>query len=473
MQKTAVINIVALTKNLIGEYTPFLKKWSEKQTVLAVKPVLPAVTCSAQSTYLTGQYPSGHGIVGNGWYSHEECEIKFWKQSNKLVQAKKVWEYGREINQNFTSANICWWYNMYSSVDFSVTPRPQYLADGRKLPDCYTAPADLRPLLQNKLGTFPLFDFWGPKTSIKSSKWIADAAIEVDKLYSPTLNLVYLPHLDYCLQKFGNDFSKIAKDLHEIDKVAEHLITYFEKQGTKVLVVSEYGITDVHQPIALNRILRKHNLISVREERGTELLDAGASKAFAVADHQVAHVYVNDKSQLEKVREILNNTEGIELVLDEEGKKALGIAHERAGDFVVVADEKSWFSYYYWMDDKKAPDFARIVDIHRKPGYDPVEMFINPKIKFPVPLVIWKLIKKTLGFRVLMDIIPLDATLVKGSHGRINVAEENMPVLIGSSIEKNSNIIQPETVFAIIMETLFPGLKLEAIVKNKEQYQTN
>lgn len=430
MKKTVVINVVGLTPSLIGQNTPFLQQWAKQSTISSVKPVLPAVTCSAQATYITGKYPNEHGIVGNGWYFEEECEIKFWRQSNKLVQAEKIWEKAKKMDSAFTCANLFWWYNMYSTVDYSVTPRPQYLADGRKMPDCYSFPANLRDKLQDKLGVFPLFDFWGPRTSIKSSQWIAESAKLVEEWHNPTLTLIYLPHLDYNFQRHGTQHPSIPKDLREIDQVCQDLITFYEKREAQVIVLSEYGITDVSCPIHLNRILRQHNYLAIRRERDLELLDAGASKAFAVADHQIAHIYLNDKSELNKVRAILENTEGIELILDEKGKANFGLNHSRSGDLVVVADKDSWFTYYYWLDDKKAPDFARVVDIHKKPGYDPVEMFVNPEIKFLPLVVAGKLLKKKLGFRMLMDIIPLDATLVKGSHGRIPENEGDRPLLI-------------------------------------------
>ncbi|HEX8548195.1 MAG TPA: nucleotide pyrophosphatase/phosphodiesterase family protein [Cytophagaceae bacterium] len=454
MQKTVVINVVGLTTNLIGDHTPFLKKWLENKTLSLVNPVLPAVTCSVQSTYLTGKMPNEHGIVGNGWYFKDECEVKFWKQSNKLVQSPKIWDRAKAVDEKFTCANMFWWYNMYSGADYSVTPRPMYLADGRKMPDAYSWPHSLRDRLQDELGTFPLFEFWGPRTSIKSSQWIADASIKVNEWHDPTLTLIYLPHLDYCLQKFGAEDAKTYKDLGEIDGVCKQLIEYFEGKSTKVILVSEYGISNVDNPIHLNRVLRKNGLIEVREERGLELLDAGACKAFAVADHQVAHVYVNDVSALDQVKSILEKTPGIEKVLDKSGKQFHNIDHERAGDFVVIADKNSWFTYYYWLDDSKAPDFARIVDIHKKPGYDPVEMFANPDIKFLMPKVALKLLKKKIGMRMLMDIIPLDATLVKGSHGRVPEDKGEWPIVAGKDVPKATVSMDATRVFDIIYDHL-------------------
>lgn len=430
MNKTVVIDVVALTSGFIGEDMPFLKQWSAGKSIRAIDPALPAVTTSMQSTYVTGRLATGHGIVGNGWYDRTDAEIKFWKQSNKLVQGEKIWEKAKRLNPEFTCSKMFWWYNMYSTVDYSLTPRPQYRADGQKIPDVYSYPPQLRDQMQKELGQFPLFNFWGPNTNIRSSRWIADASMKTDALYDPTLTLIYLPHLDYNPQRHGPDHPSVKQDLREIDAVCKDLITYYEGRGARVIVLSEYGISPVEHSISLNRILRTEGLLQVRTENGRELLDPGASRAFAVVDHQIAHVYINDSSIYSKVRNLLENTRGIELVLDEEGKKAHGIAHERSGELVAVADRGYWFNYYYWLDDRYAPDFARLVDIHRKPGYDPVEMFTNPDIKFLVPLVGWKLLRKKLGFRTLMDLIPLDASLIKGSHGRTNVPDHEKPVLI-------------------------------------------
>lgn len=419
MRKTAVLNVVGLTPRLLGPFMPRLSNWAQKAAQVPIVSSFPAVTCTAQSDYLTGQYPEAHGVVGNGWYFRDECEVHLWKQSNKLVQAPKIWDAARAVDPSFTCANLFWWFNMYSSADYSVTPRPMYLADGRKLPDCYTHPDLLRAELQSKLGTFPLFEFWGPRTTIRSTQWIADAAIYVDQKFDPTLSLVYLPHLDYNLQRLGPDNPAIEKDLREVDAACGDLIAHFESHGADVILLSEYGITEVSKPIHLNRVLREHGLIAVREELGLELLDCGASAAFAVADHQIAHVYVNDKSRMNQVRSILEATPGVEAVLDQAGKARRHIDHIRAGELVAVARSDAWFTYYYWREDAKAPDFARIVDIHRKPGYDPVELFTDPTIRMLPAKVAWKLLRRRLGFRTLLDVIPLNASLVKGSHGRI------------------------------------------------------
>lgn len=448
MNKTVVIDVVGLSTSLIGEHTPFLKDYIVRKNMVNIEPVLPAVTTSAQSTYVTGKWPSGTGIVGNGWYDHADCEIKFWKQSNKLVAGEKIWEKAKKEDPSFTCAKMFWWYNMYSTVDYAVTPRPNYLADGRKMPDCYSQPAELRDILQEKLGTFPLFQFWGPGANIKSTQWIADASMLTDELYDPTLTLIYLPHLDYCLQKFGPDLSLIHKELNEIDEVIKKLVTFYEKRGANILILSEYGISPVNNPIHINRIFRENGMLNIRNERGLELLDAGASKAFVVADHQIAHVYINDKSVEDQVKALLGTVPGIELILNKEEQKAYHIDHERSGDFVIMANKDSWFTYYFWLDDAKAPDYARCVDIHKKPGYDPVEMFMSSKLRAG-----YKLLKKKAGFRYVMDVIPLDATLIKGSHGRRGEEKQYKPVLISSIRTENPLISAPE-VFDMIWAAL-------------------
>lgn len=456
-QRTVVINVVGLSAHLLGEHTPRLCAWRDQGAAIgSIGPVLPAVTTTAQTTYVTGKYPSEHGIVGNGWYFRDEAEVHFWKQSNKLVQAPKVWDIAKQIDPNFTCAKLFWWYNMYSTTDYSITPRPMYPSDGRKIPDVYSNPANLRTDLQNELGDFPLFKFWGPMTSIASSEWIANSAKRIEQLYSPSLSLVYLPHLDYCLQKVGPYPDKIATDLNEIDQVVGDLIEFYEEHGVRVMIVSEYGIGSATKPIHLNRLFRANGLIDVRKELGLELLDCGACKAFAVADHQIAHIYINDTTCYGKVLEILRNVPEIDLVLEQDGKQVHHIDHERAGDIVCVAKPDAWFTYYYWEDDDVAPDFARTVNIHRKPGYDPVEMFLDPEISFPMMKAGFRLMQKNLGFRYLMDLTPLDATLVQGSHGCLTKDPARGAILMTKQTEflPEDKHIEPTQVFDLILQHL-------------------
>ncbi len=456
MYKTAVLNVVGLTPDLIGEHTPFLSQWFSEGGQASVRSMLPAVTCSVQATYLTGLMADEHGVVGNGWYFREMDEIKFWRQSNKLVQAPKIWDRAKQKDKAFTCANLFWWYNMNSSVDYLITPRPIYQSDGVKVPDIYSEPISFRDKLQDELGQFPLFNFWGPNTTIKSSQWIADSAKMTQEEFDPTLSLVYLPHLDYNLQRIGPDSPDIKKDLKEIDSVCNDLVSFYEERGIRVIILSEYGITPVNQPVSLNRILRDQGYITVREENGGEVLIPGGSRAFAVADHQIAHIYIEDESDIEPVRRLLEDVPGVDKILDEEGKKEYKLNHARAGELVAVAEPEAWFTYYYWLDESKAPDFAPTVDIHTKPGYDPAELLIDLKITFPKLKAVRRLLQKKLGFRYNMDLIPTQGSGVKGSHGRISVNPKRGPVL--GSRQKHllpAHELQPASVHDVIMAHLF------------------
>jgi predicted AlkP superfamily pyrophosphatase or phosphodiesterase len=430
-EKTVVLCTVAMTPELLGDATPRLKAFADGGAMVPLGGVTPAVTAAVQSTYLTGLPPSGHGAVGNGWLFRDTMEVRLWQQSNRLVQAPKVWEAAPGV----TCANLCWWFAMYSSADVTVTPRPMYPADGRKIPDCYTKPGELRDRLQAELGQFPLFKFWGPAASIDSTKWIAAAAKLVDAQFNPTLSLVYLPHLDYDLQKKGPALPEIRGTLGELDAVAGDLIDFYEGRGARVIVLSEYGIVPVSRPLHPNRVLRSAGLIAYRMELGREMIDIGGSEAFAMADHQIAHVYVRDPARVAEVRALFEGVPGVGEVLDEAGKREYGLDHERAGELVLIAEPDSWFTYYYWEDDAKAPDYARTVDIHRKPGYDPVELFLDPAIRVPPLAIGSRLIRKKLGFRTLLDVIPTDASLVRGSHGRIPDDPSKGPLLMTRSPE--------------------------------------
>ncbi|MGH6917879.1 MAG: alkaline phosphatase family protein, partial [Geminicoccaceae bacterium] len=418
MHPTLVILVVGLTPALLGPHTPNLQRLATQGGQRPLQTVMPAVTCTVQSTLVTGLPPQGHGCVANGWYFRDLAEVMLWRQSNHLVSGEKIWDAAKRRNPDFTCAKMFWWYNMYASADWSATPRPMYPADGRKLPDHYTFPAELHDELDARLGAFPLFKFWGPAADIASSAWIARATAHVRETRKPTLTLCYLPHLDYNLQRLDPDpaLARIAKDLEEVDALCGELIEPAERDGARIIVVSEYGITPVVDAVHINRALRQAGLIRVRAEMGREILDAGASPAFALADHQLAHVYVANGARVAEVKALLEGLDGVEVVLDEEGKRAHGLDHPRSGELVAIAEADRWFSYYYWLDDERAPDFARTVDIHRKPGYDPVELFVDPAIRMPTLAIGWRLAKRKLGMRTLLDVIsPKDTQLVRGS----------------------------------------------------------
>ncbi len=482
LKPLVVLNVVGLTHEMLGPDTPCISAVARRGFARPMGTVLPAVTCSAQATLLTGLPPREHGIVANGWYFRDLAEVLFWRQSNHLVEGEKLYEAARRRDPSHTTAKLFWWHNMYAPVEWSITPRPSYPADGRKVMDSYSQPPELKDALQARLGVFPLLRFWGPGADITSTRWIADAAIQVMAEHSPTLTLVYLPHLDYNLQRLGPDDPRIAQDIRLVDDEAGRIIDAAQQRGAEVVVLSEYAITAVEQPVHINRVLREHGYLQVRREAlAWETLDAGASRALAVADHQVAHVYVRRAEDVPAVAELLRRTDGVDHVLSRtdfpsvrhhepsggrignpsyESLADAGLDHPRSGELVAVAAPGAWFTYYFWLDDALAPDYARTVDIHRKPGYDPVELLIDPRLRFPKLRMAWRLLQKKLGFRYYMDVIGLDATIVRGSHGRLPTPGKEAsegPVFVCSSRAIERDEIPMTAVKEMLLELQFGG----------------
>ena len=426
------IDAVGLTADQVGEDTPNLRALANRGDMAPMSSILPAVTCSAQATLLTGQMPAQHGAVGNGWLERGTHEVNLWRQANALVQGEKVYETAKQRDAAFTCAKVFWWWNMGAAVDWSITPRPFYPADGRKIPATYSWPTAFGAQLEQDLGAFPFFDFWGPKAGLPSSRWIADAAIATLRRERPTLTMAYLPHLDYDHQRFGPTHERSRQALRDLDVVIGDLVVAADAAGATTVVVSEYGITDVDQPVHINRALREAGLLVARVTPNGDVLDPFGSRAFALADHQVAHVYCQDADAVAQARRVLESLDGVDEVLDRSAQAAHGIDHANAGELVVVAKPNAWFTYYYWLDDAAEPDFARTVDIHRKPGYDPLEMLLDPELRFPMVRVARRLAQKKLGMRYAMDVIPLDAQLIRGSHGRLPATPGAGPVWISS-----------------------------------------
>lgn len=406
MKPLCVINAVGLTSEL-------LKHAPQTASLGSASPWIsptPAVTCTSQATMLTGLPPSKHGIVGNGWYYRDTSEIRFWQQASSLINGKKFYE-------DFRTAKMFWWFNQSAPVQYSATPKPHYGCDGSKVFDILDkTECDLT----RRLGPFPFFTFWGPNAGLPCSRWIADATAIVMQEKCPELTLVYLPHLDYDFQRFTKPPLQRVK---ELDDCVVTIAEAAEKIGATVVVVSEYGITPVNHPVHLNRHLRQNGLLKVRSGPFGESLLPADSLAFAVADHQLAHLYVQNQSDIRHVKQLVENIPGVAGVFD---PRELCLDHSRSGELIVLSESDSWFTYYYWLEDSQAPDFARTVDIHRKPGYDPCELFATSRVR-----AITRVIQKKLGFRYRMDVIPLDASLVGGSHGLPAASPETGPLILG------------------------------------------
>ncbi|WP_369240857.1 alkaline phosphatase family protein [Streptomyces sp. R21] len=430
-QPLVVLDIVGLTPRLL-QHMPAVSALAERGYRARLNTVLPAVTCSVQSTLLTGVLPREHGIVGNGWYFRDVGDVLLWRQHNELVGGDKLWDAARRSDPGYTVANICWWYAMGADVDWTVTPRPVYYSDGRKEPDCYTYPPSLHDELTDRLGPFPLFTYWGPNAGMPSSQWILGAARQIFDEHHPDLTLVYLPHLDYEPQRTGPDSPETARAARELDDAVRPLIDHFLAAGATVVALSEYGIAPADRPVDINRALREAGLLEVYTQDGMEYLDPWKSRAFAVADHQIAHVYVRDPADLPKTAELVASLGGVAEVLDGDGKHAQGLDHERSGELVAVAEPGAWFTYYYWLDDARAPDFARQVEIHRKPGYDPAELLYDPEVPALKLRAAAQVARKKLGLRYRIQTVPLDPSGVRGSHGRLPDDPQDGPVLICS-----------------------------------------
>ena len=435
-----VINVVGLTPAGL-DHAPRLRSLAEEGGHLPLVPPLPAVTCTAQATMLTGLPPDRHGVVGNGWFWPELDQVLFWRQPHGLLGAAAPWQ-GRPIR----AASLFWGFNLNSTADIWVTPRPSYGADGAKRFGIQSGPPGLAAHLEERLGPFPFASFWGPRAGLSSTGWIAGAASAVlDGPNSPDLLLAYLPHLDYDFQRFGPGHADAQDRIREVDDVAGALAEKARSEGYAVLVVSEYGLEDVNRAVLPNLALREAGLLEVRETPFGEVLEPGASRAFCVCDHQIAHVHLHEDQAEGPVREILESLPGVADFVAGADRAGIGLDHPRAGHAVLLAESGSWFAYPYWLVDADAPDFARTVDIHRKPGYDPCELFLDPTLTAPRLRVARRLLASRLGFRTLFDVIPLDPSLVRGSHGLPPVDPSRGPVVLASEpglLPEQANVLQ-------------------------------
>ncbi|MCI0491936.1 MAG: alkaline phosphatase family protein [Planctomycetes bacterium] len=378
-------------------------------------PSFPCVTCPVQANMTTGRLPHEHGVVANGFYWRDQQRVEMWTAWNDCIQQPQIWDVLHDRNRSITSAA---WFALHlkgCGADFICTPAPKHKPDGTESMWCHTRPEMLYDDLQDKLGHFPLHRYWGPLAGIPSSAWIVASAVIVAKKSRPNFFYIYLPHLDYAAQQAGPDSGAARKSLAELDgeigKLAEGMETAYG-EAPLWLVASEYAIVPVDDVVHPNRVLREAGLLSIRESDGGEQLDFGASKAWAMVDHQFSHVFVRDADPkvMKRVASLFKKQPGIAQVLPRAQFAEHKLDHPRSGEMVLVSRPNSWQAYYWWLDDARAPAYARTVDIHRKPGYDPVELFVDPKTKS----------------------IPLDATLVRGSHGAPATDRAQQGVLLGS-----------------------------------------
>ena len=439
MPPLVLINAVGLTPRLL-QHAPRLQALAGDGWLRPVREVLPAVTCTAQASMLTGVLPQQHGIVGNGWLYRDTMEVRFWQQSNHLLQAEPLYVTAKKRNPSFRCAKLFWWFNQGADVAISVTPKPHYGVDGNKVFGIHGTPEGLTEQLERDLGPFPFFTFWGPKAGLPCTEWIAKSAAKILRDHHPDLTLIYLPHLDYDPQRYGPEHSDMPQLVRELDEACQIISDAAQAAGAAIWIVSEYGHVQVKRPVYLNRVLREAGLLQVRRGPFGEQLETFTSRAFAVCDHQVAHIYVADADDLQKVRAALSAVPGVAKVLGGDERAEIGLLHWRSGELVLLSEPDTWFAYPFWLDDDVAPDYARTVAIHNKPGYDPCELFFDPKRPLVKGRAAFRLLQKKLGFRMKMDVIPLDAGIVRGSHGLAANNPNDRPLLIGNGPAPAENL---------------------------------
>jgi predicted AlkP superfamily pyrophosphatase or phosphodiesterase len=406
-----IVNVVGLTPELL-RHAPRLSALAADGQMRPWTPPVPAVTLTSQATMLTGQAPAKHGAVANGWLFRDTQEIRFWQQTFSLLQADVFY-------RRYKTASVFSWFSLGAPLKWNAAPRPFYGSDGSK---AFGILDDTGCELEKNLGAFPFPSFWGPGAGLPSSDWLAKATARVLRIQKPEITLCYLPHLDYDLQRKGPDHPDTPLRVKEIDDCVGLILDAAQDTGIRPIIVSEYGLVPVSKPVLINRELRRAGWINVRSGGPFgEVLQPFASNVFAVCDHQLAHVYVKDLP-LKDVRAVLEKIPGVARVVE---PRELELDHPRSGELIAQSAPDAWFAYPFWLDDGVAPDYARTVNIHAKPGYDPCEMFITSKTRAAT-----RLLQKKLGFRYLMDVIPLQPELVKGSHGLITAPEKG-PLIIG------------------------------------------
>jgi len=365
--------------------------------------VFPALTCPVQASFRTASPPGEHGMVFNGFWSRELRRPMFWEQSSALVRGPRIWESLRQEGRRV--GLLFWQQSLGEDVDVLLTPWPVHKHHGGMIDDVYSRPPGLYAGLCGRIGRrFKLMSYWGPLASAKSSRWIADAASAVMGMpdVAPDLLLAYLPHLDYALLKHGTAGSEARRALDALLEILGPLVQAAREAGYEVLVFGDYAFADVSRPLFPNRLLRERGLMATRDVRGRLYPDFHASRAFAVADHEVAHVYVRDPADVPAVADAFRGADGVGDVLTGEALAEAGIGHPNSGEVVLVAEGGCWFAYPWWTARREQPDYATHVDIHNKPGFDPCELFLH-----------W------MPFNAATD-----AARVGGSHGRVGEGRE-------------------------------------------------
>ena len=415
---------------------PNLRRLMSAGEIAEFAPSFPCVTCPVQANMTTGRLPNVHGVVANGFYWRDRREVEMWTSPNECIDRPQIWDLLSHHEDTLTTAV---WLPMHATgcgADYVCTPAPIHNPDGTESLWCYTRPLELYGQLREVLGDFPLHHFWGPMASIKSTEWIAASAAFAARQWQPKFFYIYLPHLDFAAQRSGPDSAAADAAIEELDAVIGRLQSDLSEAYDEELLwlaAGEYVINKVNHVVYPNRVLREAGLLAVRETDDGEHLDFAASRAFALVDHQFSHIYMRDGSEqtAAEVARLFQGRPGIAEVLTGAQRARYALDHPRSGEVILISTPESWQAYYWWLSDDRAPRFARTVDIHRKPGYDPVELFFDPASKS----------------------IPLDASLVKGSHGAAAADRSRRSVILASEpIMFPGPPVADTDVFGIVMK---------------------
>jgi predicted AlkP superfamily pyrophosphatase or phosphodiesterase len=373
------------------------------------------LTGPSHATLVTGSLPGQHGIIGNCLYAREYAKLLNWNRSSHLVAGTPLWEAARARDPKLRTANLFLRHCADSSCEIRVTERPVYWVSGRKQFEFYAEPRALHDELVQRLGPFPFPQFWGPMAGIRSSEWILGAALHVMERSDPELVLCYPPFLDYDGARFGPDSQQVDAALRAMDAALAPLLAAAHAQDRDVLVVSDYGFETVGEPVYLNRVLREAGLLAVEAAPNGERLDPGTSRAFAVCDNQVAHVYVARPDDVPAVRAVIEATAGVGEVLDAAAQARVGIAHPRSGELIATARPGAWFAYPYWLAPESTPDFADCIAIFDKIGTDTCELFLKPGVAGKLHLA-RRMAQLALGLKVPFDVIDTNDLNVRGAR---------------------------------------------------------
>ncbi len=391
-KKLAVLQVAALgwdfySKRLASSSLPKFQP---------VKSVFPAVTCTVQASVRTASNPARHGMVANGLFFRDLKKVLFWEQAASLVSGRRVWSDARQRGKSV--GMMFWQQSLGEAVDLVLSPRPIHKHEGGMIQDCHSRPEALyADICADRKKNFNLMHYWGPLASGKSSAWIIESLDYVMGRERPDLLFGYLPHLDYDLQRHGPEHRKSHAAARSLETFFQQFIDSCALHGYHHVIYGDYEIAPVTRGAVFpNRRLMDAGLLRTRSIRGMLYPDFFHYEAFAMVDHEIAHVYVADPAKVEFVRQTFVGFPGVAKVWTREQAAEVGLNHPNSGEVILLAEPGCWFAYPWWNDRREAPDYATHIDIHNKPGFDPCELFFG-----------WPPLS-----------VSLNANRVGGTHGR-------------------------------------------------------